>query len=379
MKIPLMKSTFLHEDEVKRKLCNFIMNTPKLSMGDQVAAFETEFSKWQQRAHSVMVNSGSSANLILIQSLLNLKRISKGDRVGISGLTWATNVMPVIQLGLIPVFIDVNVQTLNIHLDEVKKHKLDVLFITHLLGLHGDIVNIKEYCDSNSIILIEDTCESLGVQVNNRKLGNFGLASTFSTFVGHHMSTIEGGIVCTDDAELDMMLRMVRSHGWDRHVTEMQRNELRIKWGVDSFYGPYTFYVPGYNVRPCEINGFIGCEQLKHLNESNAIRRANYKLIREFSSSNNEIYIPDFDTNAFAIPIICKNSQVRLKYIDKCKVLGIECRPIVAGDITKQPFLEFNTFEELPNTTIIHETGLYIANHSEFTDSELDIIKQLVR
>ena len=286
--------------------------------------------------------------------------------------------MPVIQLGLTPVFIDVNVQTLNIHLDEVKKHKLDVLFITHLLGLHGDIVNIKEHCDSNSIILLEDTCESLGVLVNDRKLGNFGLASTFSTFVGHHMSTIEGGIVCTDDAELDMMLRMVRSHGWDRHVTEMQRNELRIKWGVDTFYGPYTFYAPGYNVRPCEINGFIGREQLKHLNESNAIRRANYKLIREFSSLNNEIYIPDFDTNAFAVPIICKSSQVRLKYIEKCKVLGIECRPIVAGDITRQPFLAFNTFEELPNTTIIHDTGLYIANHSEFTDSELDVIKQLV-
>ena len=260
-----MKSTFLGEKETKDALCSFIQTVDKMSMGDEVLKFERSFAEWQGRSHSVMVNSGSSANLVILQALLNLGRLSKGDRIGVSAVTWATNVMPVIQLGLVPVLIDVELETLNVSCEEVRKHDIRCLFITHLLGFHGDIEVIAEYCKSKDILLLEDTCESLGTICNGKRLGNFGLASSFSTFVGHHMSTIEGGLVATDDAELNQMIRMVRAHGWDRNVTQQQRNELRSKWDINDFYGPYTFYTLGYNVRPMELQGLIGSIQLKYI------------------------------------------------------------------------------------------------------------------
>jgi len=374
MHIPLMKSTFLGEKETKDTLCSFIQNVNKLSMGDEVSKFETSFANWQGRSHSVMVNSGSSANLVILQALLNLGRLSKGDRVGVSAVTWATNVMPVIQLGLVPVLIDVELETLNVSSEEVRKHDIRCLFITHLLGFHGDIEVITEYCKSKDILLIEDTCESLGTDCNGKKLGNFGLASSFSTFVGHHMSTIEGGLIATDDDELNQMIRMVRAHGWDRNVTQQQRNELRSKWDINDFYGPYTFYTLGYNVRPMELQGLIGSIQLKYVDESNENRKRSYARVFD-SIVSKDLMLPNQHVPAFAIPIICSTPEVRDTYVKKCREMGIETRPIVAGNMNRQPFFkDYATETPLPVADKIHTCGFYLPNHPDLTEEEIDFL-----
>ena len=369
-----MKSTFLGEKETKDALCSFIQTVDKMSMGDEVLKFERSFAEWQGRSHSVMVNSGSSANLVILQALLNLGRLSKGDRIGVSAVTWATNVMPVIQLGLVPVLIDVELETLNVSSEEVRKHDIRCLFITHLLGFHGDIEVIAEYCKSKDILLLEDTCESLGTICNGKRLGNFGLASSFSTFVGHHMSTIEGGLVATDDAELNQMIRMVRAHGWDRNVTQEQRSELRSKWDINDFYGPYTFYTLGYNVRPMELQGLIGSIQLKYIDEANENRRRSYSRVFD-SIDTKDLMLPNQHVPAFAIPIICSSSEVRDTYVKKCREMGIETRPIVAGNMNRQPFFkEYASEIPLPVADKIHTCGFYIPNHPDLREEEVDYL-----
>ncbi len=318
--IPLVKSSFYKEKDTKEKLIKFIRKSKKLSFGSECERFENNFAIWQKRKHCIFVNSGSSANLAIIQALLNLKRIKRGDYVGFSALTWSTNVMPLIQLGLNPVPIDIELDTLNISskklLHTLKKSRLKLLFITNLLGFCGDIDQIRSICKEKNILLLEDNCESLGSVYKEEKLGNFGIASTFSFYVGHHMSTIEGGAVCTDDEELETMLRLIRAHGWDRNLSFVKQNEIRDKFKVNStFYSRYTFYDLGYNFRPTEINGFLGNIQIIYINKIIKKRRENFMEISIPLYKLTDKYYPitsthmDFVSN-FAIPIVCITTTI---------------------------------------------------------------------
>src|SRR3989338_1610457 len=278
--IKLIKSTFYQERETKDKLTNFIGRTSQLSFGPECEKFEKNFAEYQGRKYCIFFNSGSSANLALIQALLNSGQLKPGNEVGFSALTWATNVMPLIQLGLRPVPIDIELDTLNISSKKVteslKNKGLKALFITNLLGFCHDIDQIKKICQDQNMILIEDNCEALGTVYKGKKLGNFGLASTFSFFVGHHMSTIEGGAVCTDDKDLAKMLKMVRAHGWDRHLELSDRKTLKDKHGIKDFHANYTFYDLAYNLRPTEVNGFLGNNQIQYLDEIIKNRHNNF-------------------------------------------------------------------------------------------------------
>lgn len=252
--IPLIKSTFYKEIDTKRRLCRFIKKADKLSIGKECRRFEEKFATYQGRKYCVFVNSGSSANLALIQALLNMGMLKKGDLVGFSALTWSTNVMPLIQLGLVPIPIDVELDTLNVSskllLTAIKQHSIKLLFLTDLLGFCDDIDEIATICKTKGILLLEDACESLGSVYKSKKLGNWGIASTFSFYVGHHMSTIEGGAVVTDSEELYTGLQLVRAHGWDRNLTEQKQLMIRTAHGVnETFYSRYTFYDLGYNFR----------------------------------------------------------------------------------------------------------------------------------
>lgn len=381
--IKLIKSTFHNEKDTKKKLCDFILKTEQLSIGKQCNDFEVAFSKWQGRKHSVMFNSGSSANLALIQVLINLKKIKPGDGVGFSAVTWATNVMPLITMNLSPVPIDIELDTLNISLKKVeesyKKHKFKCLFVTNLLGFSGDLKEIRNFCNKNKILLIEDNCESLGTEYKGIKLGNFGLASTFSFYVGHHMSTIEGGMVCTDDKEIDTMLRIVRSHGWDRHLTSAEQDKLRKKYKVDEFYGKYTFYDIGYNFRPTEIQGFLGLNQLKYLNAIINKREKNYKTLEKIYLNTDFIKL---DTSKltkasnFAFPLICQSKNLRDKYMELAKKKEIEIRPIVAGSINNQAFFSkyVSTKFSLKNAELVHEQGFYFGNNPDMTKEEINLL-----
>lgn len=383
--IKLIKSTFYNEKETKRKLTKFISSATQLSIGNECQKFEKNFANYQGRKHCLFVNSGSSANLAIIQALLNLGKIKKGDAVGFSAITWSTNVMPLIQLGLVAVPIDVEFDTLNISNakleDILKKYSLKMLFLTNLLGFCDDIDEIKRTCDKNKIILIEDNCESLGTVYNGKKLGNFGLASTFSFYVGHHLSTIEGGAVCTDNENLETMLQLVRAHGWDRNLTENKQLKIRVKHNVNSsFYSRYTFYDLGYNLRTTEINGFIGNTQLVYADEILKKRNENFLQIAPVIYSQTDKYYPirydhiDFVSN-FAVPIVCKSKKIRDELVERCKN-KIEIRPIVGGDMVSQPFFQkyepdimkkFNN----SNAKLIHEQGLYFGNNPDLTKKEI--------
>jgi CDP-4-dehydro-6-deoxyglucose reductase, E1 len=387
--IRLIKSTFYNEKTTKKELLTFIKTAEILSFGSECEKFERQFAKWQGRKNCVFLNSGSSANLAIIQALLNLGKIKQGDYVGFSALTWSTNVMPLIELGLNAVPIDVELNTLNVSSKQfrktLKKYPLKMLFLTNLLGFCDDIDEIRKICDDRKIILIEDNCESLGSVYQGKKLGNFGLASTFSFYVGHHMSTIEGGAVCTDSEQLANMLRIVRAHGWDRNLSEKRQTKLRDKHKVNStFYSRYTFYDLGYNLRPTEINGFIGNTQVKYLNKITEKRKENFfKMALPIYGQTDKYYPVKYDhmdfLSNFAVPVICKSTKIRDELVEKC-IGKVEIRPIVGGDMTRQPFfvkhLKKRDLKD-SNAGIIHRQGLYFGNNPDLTAEEMNEILKI--
>ena len=389
-RISLIKSTFYNEKDTKNKLCEFIQSANILSMKTECEKYEQNFSKKQGRKYSVYVYNGSCANMLLIQSLLNMKAFKSGDKVFVSNLTWPTNVMPLIQLGLVPVFLDVELETLNVSSkilkDAYEKHP-DVkgLFLTNALGFCSDIDAIKEFCNSKDIVFIEDNCESLGSKYKGKMLGNYGLASTFSFFVGHHLSTIEGGMICTDDEELYENLKMSRSHGWTRNNSETFKQKKRDENNVNDFYDIYTFYNLAFNFRPTEINGFIGNTQIQYWDEIVSKREENFKKFLVVVENNKDL-IPlklenmDIISN-FGMPLIFKNRELFEEYKQKFIENNIEIRPIIAGDISKQPFMKDKKYfvTEVPNSEEISQNGFYFGNNPEMTNEEITRITDLLK
>lgn len=390
MVIKLIKSSFFHEKETKEKLCNFIMDAEQLSIWKYCNQFEKDYALWQQRKYCVFFNSWSSANLALIQAMLNMWKLNLGDKVWFSSLTWATNVMPIIQLWLEAVPIDVELNTLNISLETFKKSAQDnnikCLFITNLLWFCDNIDEIEKYCNENNILLLEDNCESMWTVYKWKKLGNYSFASTFSTFVGHHMSTIEWWMVCTDDKDLYIMLNMVRAHGWDRNLPADIQNEVRKTHGVDaSFYSKYTFYTLWYNLRPNEITWFLWCEQVQYLDEIIEKRIKNFEKFVNAVNKNNDFFNLKYShiekLSNFAIPVICKSKDILEKYIDIFIKNGIEIRPIVWWDLTQQLFWKNIYWENKidTNAKLIHEQWFYFWNSPEYTQEEIDLIIQSLK
>lgn len=391
--IPLIKKTFYREKQVKAELTQFIKSAKILSFGKECQKFEDQFSEYQGRKFTLMMNSGSSANLAIIQSLLNLGLIKQHDLVGFSAVTWSTNVMPLIQLGLNPVPIDVEIDTLNMGVAELervyKKYPIKLLFLTHLLGLCGDLEEIVLFCKKKNIILIEDTCESLGSLYQGKKLGNFGLASTFSFYVGHHLSTIEGGAVATDSKRLAEMLSIVRAHGWDRNMSIDGQKRFRDEHKVNStFYSRYTFYDLGFNFRATEIAGFLGQIALKGVEEIVTKRENNFLTFAGLVYPLADQYYPlayaHMDrVSSFALPLICRSPQLRKKLVMRCDN-RIEVRPIVGGSIPNQPFykkyLENMNLKliKLEKAELIHKQGLYMGNNPDLTKKELGLMIKTV-
>lgn len=383
--IKLIKSSFYNESATKQSLVDFIMQADHLSMGQQCKNFEVTFAKKQNRSYATYVSSGSAANLGLLQALLNTGRLRKGSRVGFSALTWATNVMPIIQLGMVPVAIDCEIDTLNISPEVLARAgSLDALFLTNVLGFCDDLPGIVDYCKRNSIVFLEDNCESLGSVTSGKKLGNFGLASTFSFYVGHHISTIEGGMICTDDEALGDALVMVRAHGWDRNLTIEKQRALRAKHNVGDFFSLYTFYDVAYNLRPTEIQGFIGNTQIGNWDVIVRNRASNFKRFQEAASKNPSVYplrVDHMDTvSNFAMPIVLTSPEA-FKHAQAVFTEGeVQIRPIISGNITEQPFYKKYVAhpESCSNAELVHNQGLYIPNNPELTDAEVQLLCDLI-
>ena len=383
--IPLMKNAFSNEQKTKENLAEFIIHAKRLSMDDQCAKFEKEFAAFQGAKEAVLFNSGGSANLAMLQTLKNCGKLKQGDRIGVSSLTWSTNVMPILQLGFEPVAIDCEFTTLNVMSqqlrDRLKNTALSAFFITNAMGFTGDLSAIKQICDERDIVLIEDNCEALGTELPEGKAGSFGEMASFSFFVAHHMSSIEGGMICTEDEVFAEMLRIVRANGWVRNLSAKQQHKWRKEHNVYSeLESKYTFYDLGYNFRPTEITGFLGRSQLQLLKKNITIREQNYMMLGSVVKENPDLVVLDRShisvLSNFAFPVLCKTSDLRAKYLAQFSGAGVEIRPMIAGNIQKQPFYKkyVSKLYELPGADEVHDCGFYCGNYPELTEADLQCL-----
>ncbi len=387
--VPLIRDAFRNDKDIRKKISEFVLQEDRLSMGKQTIIWEKTFCKWHERKYALFVNSGSSANLVMIQSLLNTGFLKKGDKVGFTCLTWSTNVMPLIQLGLIPIPIDIELKSLNNSLKNIKKvhskHKdMKCIFLTNVLGMSDDIKMIHDYCKTSEIILLEDNCESLGSKYKGKLLGNYSLASSVSTFLGHHLSTIEGGFVLTDNEQLYLDLLACRSHGWGRSWPDEIKTQKNEQHKISKFYEQYTFYTIGMNLRPTDIQSFIGLDQLNYLDNSIEYRCNFLKKIQELlvDSPVSTFSNPMMDVvSAFAIPLIFSSGTDKEIALNLFEKAGVEVRPLISGNILNQPFskkyINFNS-EDYPISDLVHRLGLYFTCRPDLNKEEEKIIFQVL-
>lgn len=365
-------------------LIQWLQTYPRLTKGPLTIEFEKKFAEWIGAKHAVFVNSGSSANLLMLYALVAADRIRNG-KIVVPALSWATDLAPVIQLGLTPILVDCNLSNLSVDTNHLRKvfteHRPDALILVSALGLSPDMGTIVELCKEYDVILLEDNCESQGTSYRGYKLGNYGLMSSFSTYFGHIMSTIEGGVITTYDDEIYEMLIKLRSHGWSRDLSEKSKEQLRDEWNVDPFSELYTFYEPGFNLRATDLQAFIGLRQLEKVDTMIAQRNKNFKLFKELLQPH--VWFPQEEegsfTASFCIPIIMNTEYQKNYLIELLTRNTIECRPLISGSMGTQPFYKKRYGELiLPNSSIVDRRGLYVPNHPTMTENDIRLICQLV-
>lgn len=377
-----MKKIDLVQDTIDSKdidnLIEWLSTYPKLTKGEKTIEFEKNFSEWIGCRYSVFVNSGSSANLLMLYVLKVLNKL-KNNKICVPSLCWATDLSPVLQFDMEPILVDCNMENLSVdlyHLENIfKTHRPSALLLVSVLGLSPNMDNIVYLCKKYDVILLEDNCESQGTKYNDIKLGNFGLMSSFSTYFGHTMSTIEGGIISTNNEEIYYALLQLRSHGWGRDLPKTKQIELKNEWGVSEFSSLYTFYLPGFNLRSTDLQAFIGIQQLKKVDSMINKRFQNFLYYKSLLDGN--IWFPksfnnEFTSN-FAIPVITKTSEDKEKLIKELEKNNIVCRPLISGSMGTQPlYKKLYGENKLPNCSIIDDKGIYVPNHDKMTKEDID-------
>ena len=377
IKYPLASSTW---DRKEIEAINTVIAKDMYTMGDGVKKFEDDFAKYVNSKYAVMVNSGSSANLIAVAALFYTKnpKLKRGDEVIVPAVSWSTTYFPLYQYGLKLKFVDVDLHTLNFDLEQLElaiTNKTKMIVAVNLLGNPNDFDAINDIIGSKDIILIEDNCESMGAEFKGKQTGTFGLVGTYSTFFSHHMATMEGGLIVTDDEELYHVMICLRAHGWTRHLPK--ENKVSNK-SNDWFEESFRFVLPGYNVRPIEMSGVIGVEQLKKLPSFLEQRRKNAALFVSLFKDNKDFYIQqDIDNSSwfgFSFIIKPESNLNRLEIVKTLEKNQIDCRPIVTGDFTKNEVLKYFDYEifgEMKNAQYLDKNGFFVGNH------QMDLTKEI--
>jgi CDP-6-deoxy-D-xylo-4-hexulose-3-dehydrase len=379
-----MKKIDLVQDTIDNKdidnLIQWLSTYPRLTKGEKTIEFEKKFSEWIGCKYSVFVNSGSSANLLMIYTLKVLNKL-KNNKICVPSLCWATDLSPILQFDMEPLLVDCNMENLSVDLSHLEKLFIEeqpsALILVSVLGLSPDMYKIIDLCKKYDVILLEDNCESQGTMYDGVKLGNFGLMSSFSTYFGHTMSTIEGGLITTNDNEVYHTLLQLRSHGWDRDLPKEKQLELRKNNSIDEFSALYTFYVPGFNVRSTDLQAQIGIQQLMKVDEM--IKNRNNNFFHYKNRLDGNIWFPTTNlgsyTSSFAIPVICKSVEDKNNLIKELTDNNITCRPLISGSMGTQPFYtKLYGENKLTNCSKLDECGIYVPNHDKMTTEDIDII-----
>jgi len=379
--ISLINDT-INKNDVE-ELIDWLKTNPRLTKGPLTKEFEKLWASWLGSKYSVFVNSGSSANLLMLYTMIESSRI-KNRKIAIPNLCWATDLAPAIQLGYEPILVDCNLDNLSVDLEHLEKIFIEespsVLLFVSVLGLVPDMDKIVDLCKKYDVILLEDNCESMGSKYKDSHLGTFGLMSTFSTYFGHHISTIEGGMVCTDDEDIYNLLLSIRSHGWDRDWDKEEQTKIREKNGISEFDALYTFYFAGMNLRSTDLQAFLGINQLKKINNIFIKRNRNYKLYQKYLSGDfwKPKELENVFTSNFAYPIIDEKRNEIIKVLQQNSV---EVRPLICGSMHSQPFFRNKlkqSVNDFTNTTKINKFGLYLPNHPDLTEQNIKFICDLI-
>ena len=371
-KYPLATATW---DQAEYTALQDVITSGMFTMGPKVFEFEKQFASYLGAKHCVMVNSGSSANLLMVAALFYSKNpalaLKAGDEVIVPAVSWSTTYYPLHQYGLKIKFVDIDLETLNFDLDALEKAVTDktrLIMAVNLLGNPNDFTRIRAIIGDKKITLIEDNCESLGATFEGKQAGTFGVMGSYSSFFSHHISTMEGGLISTDDEELHHILLSLRAHGWTRNLPKI--NHVCSEKSDDPFKESFRFVLPGYNVRPLEMSGALGIEQVKKLPMLVSERRKNATLLQSVMRDHPTVLIQKEIGNSswfgFSLVIRPGVNLTRETLVNRLTGLGFEVRPIVAGNFAKNEVVKYFNSEvsgTLVNAEHIDGNGLFVGNH----------------
>lgn len=356
-------------------LANWLIDEPILTKNEVTGQFERRWAEWNGNQYAVFVNSGSSANLLMIYGLV-VSGALKNRKVVVPAVSWVTTVSPVMQLGLEPILCDCDPLNLGLsvdHLNEIcKEHDPAAVIAVHVLGHACHLNEISEICRKQGAILLEDCCESHGTLYDGQKVGTFGRCATFSFYYAHHMSTIEGGMVVTDDESLYNIFLSLRSHGWSRDLDTEYRTRLRKEYALSEFRERFAFYYPGFNLRSTDVNAFLGLRQLDRLTATVECRYQNYCHYEKRLDGRFAIQRSDGRPAILALGLLIEDCEHVAMNLEEN---GIETRPLICGSVGEQPFWirEYGR-QMLKNASRVNRDGIYLPAHQHLTSSDIDEI-----
>lgn len=380
MKYPLASNSW-DQDEIDA--INLVIQSDMYTMGSKVKLFEEQFAAEMGVKHAVMVNSGSSANLLMLTAL-SLKYNFKNHNIIVPAVGWATTYYPVHQSGAKLNFVDINLSTLNIEINQIHNainKDTKAILAVNLLGNPAELKTLKKIADREGLILLEDNCESFGATVDGKFAGTYGTMGTYSFFFSHHLQTMEGGMIVTDDDDLNDHLRALRAHGWIRDLPD--DNKWYQKTG-DAFKEPFIFALPGYSVRPLEMSGAIGSVQLRKWKDNLLQRRANAKVFEELfepgSWSLIQTVMPDAESSWYGFSLMIKDRDSLVKSLMRS---GVQLRPIMTGNFLKQPVMRYFNDPIIPKdgcpfADMVDDHGFFIGNHPHDVRADLRQLHSLI-
>ncbi len=364
-----------------------VIASNRFTMGPNVAAFEAAFAAYHSAKYAVMVNSGSSANLIATAALCYKKDrpLARGDEVIVPAISWATTYHPLQQYGLKLRIVDVELNSINMDVSQLEAAltpKTRAIVGVSILGNPAALDVMRAFADKHGLYFLEDNCESLDAEIAGRKTGTFGHIGTFSSFFSHHISTMEGGLIITDDRELYELSKSLRAHGW---VRDLPPDSPLYEKRDDDFFEAYRFILPGYNVRPTELNGAIGTVQLGKLPAMTAARRRNWALFTKLFAGDNRFLIQreNGKSSCFSLTIVL-NPELGLpreKILQALKDADIGYRIITGGCITRHDVIKYysyTTVDDLPNANLVHDQGFFVGNHPTDLSAQIERLHEVL-